>query len=140
MNLLLIEDHKPLTRALRQALEEEGHMVQVVADADQVSRTLCVADVNTEYDVIILDLVRRHGDGRALLARWRRAGLKTPVLALIAPVAYGQNPDLLHAAANDYLTLPFEIDELLARLLRAFAHAGRPKAVANMYSHGIENL
>jgi DNA-binding response OmpR family regulator len=112
MQLLLIEDHNLLTRALRHVFEEEGHTVKVVRDAGTPDSKVRTA----EYDVIILDLVRCKEDGLALLGRWRRAGLKTPVLALIAPGETVADADLLNPQVDDYLTMPFEIDELMARL------------------------
>jgi DNA-binding response OmpR family regulator len=125
MHLLLIEDHNLLTRALRQALEEEGHTVKVVRDAGIPDPRVRAA----EYDAIILDLVRCREDGLALLGRWRRAGLKTPILAMIAPGETGEDADLLNPQADDYLTMPFEIDELMARL-EGVVDAGRQKAGA----------
>jgi DNA-binding response OmpR family regulator len=68
MRVLLIEDHKPLLRALRQGLEEEGFAVDVAADGEEgdfKART-------SEYDVIILDLMLPKVDGLTLLQNWRR--------------------------------------------------------------------
>src|SRR5439155_2388798 len=80
VRVLLIEDHKPLVRALRQGLEEEGFAVDVATegdDADYKART-------AEYDVIILDLMLPKRDGLTLLQGWRKAGITTHVLVLTA--------------------------------------------------------
>src|SRR5947209_10159012 len=80
MRVLLIEDHKPLQRALRQGLEEEGFAVDTAADGEEgdfKART-------SEYDVIILDLMLPKVDGLTLLQNWRRDGIKTHVLVLTA--------------------------------------------------------
>jgi two-component system OmpR family response regulator len=112
MNLLLIEDYEPFTRALRRALEEEGHTVEVAGDAptgDRLARTV-------GPDVILIDLVRLKADGLALLRRWRQAGLTSHVLALTAPGGWRGAPGADEMGADDYLPVPFALEELLARL------------------------
>ena len=80
MRVLLIEDHKPLVRALRKGLEEEGFAVDTAVDGEEGAYKAQTAD----YDVIILDLMLPKEDGLSLLQRWRRAGLKSHVLVLTA--------------------------------------------------------
>src|SRR6266436_4717031 len=80
VRVLLIEDHWPLVRALRQGLEEEGFAVDVAYDGEEGGYKAETA----EYDVIILDLMLPKEDGLSLLQRWRRAGLQTHVLVLTA--------------------------------------------------------
>ena len=80
MRLLLIEDHKPLVRALKQGLEEEGFAVDTATDGEEGGYKAETAN----YDVIVLDLMLPKEDGLSLLQRWRRAGLKTHVLVLTA--------------------------------------------------------
>jgi DNA-binding response OmpR family regulator len=112
VRLLIIEDHKPLVRALKKGLEEEGFAVDVAYDgeeADYKART-------GQYDVIILDLMLPKADGLSLLQRWRRGGLKTHVLVLTARSSIEDKVNGLNLGADDYLTKPFELEELLARL------------------------
>src|SRR5437763_3308338 len=71
MRVLLIEDHKPLARTLRQGLEEEGFAVDVAHDGQEGDFKARSAD----YDVIILDLMLPKEDGMSLLGRWRKDGL-----------------------------------------------------------------
>src|SRR5947199_10215505 len=80
VRLLLIEDHKPLVRALRQGLEEEGFAVDVAQDGQEGDFKARTA----EYDVIILDLMLPREDGLSLLQRWRQDGLTVHVLVLTA--------------------------------------------------------
>jgi DNA-binding response OmpR family regulator len=112
VRVLLIEDHKPLVRALKQGLSEEGFAIDVAYDGEEgdfKART-------TEYDVIILDLMLPKEDGLSLLQRWRRQGMKTHVLVLTARGNLEDKVKGLDTGADDYLTKPFELEELLARL------------------------
>jgi DNA-binding response OmpR family regulator len=112
MRVLLIEDHKPLLRALRQGLEEEGFAVDVAADGEEGDFKARTA----EYDVIILDLMLPKIDGLSLLQKWRRDGIKTHVLVLTARGSIEDKVKGLDLGADDYLTKPFELNELIARV------------------------
>ena len=80
MRVLLIEDHKPLCRALRQGLEEEGFAVDVAGDGEEGDFKARSA----QYDVIVLDLMLPKKDGLTLLKEWRTSGLASHVLVLTA--------------------------------------------------------
>src|SRR5438876_1375459 len=80
VRVLLIEDHKPMVRALKQGLEEEGFAVDTAYDGEEGDYKARTAN----YDVIILDLMLPKKDGLALLKEWRRTGLNTHVLVLTA--------------------------------------------------------
>src|SRR5438105_11321871 len=112
MRVLLVEDHKPLVRALKQGLEEEGFAVDVAYDGEEGNFKARSA----EYDLIILDLMLPKEDGLSLLQRWRQAGLKTHVLVLTARGSMEDKVRGLDMGADDYLTKPFDLEELLARL------------------------
>ena len=112
MRLLLVEDHKPLVRALRQGLEEEGFAVDVAFDGDEADHKA----VSTNYDVIILDLMLPKKDGLTLLKGWRETGIQTHVIVLTARGATEDKVKGLDIGADDYLTKPFELEELLARI------------------------
>jgi DNA-binding response OmpR family regulator len=119
LRILLIEDHKPLVRALRQGLEEEGFAVDVAYDGEEGNFKARTA----EYDVIILDLMLPKTDGLSLLQRWRKDGIGTHVLILTARGSIEDKVKGLDVGADDYLTKPFELEELLARL-RALIRRG----------------
>ena len=119
MRVLLIEDHKPLARVLRQGLEEEGFAVDTAFDGEEGDFKARSA----EYDAVILDLMLPKIDGLTLLQNWRRDGLKTHVLVLTARGAIEDKVRGLDLGADDYLTKPFELEELLARL-RALIRRG----------------
>ena len=119
MRLLLIEDHEPLVRALKRGLEEEGFAVDTAKDGEEGAHKARTA----EYDVIILDIMLPKEDGLSLLKKWRRAGLKSHVLLLTARGTIEDKVKGLDLGADDYLTKPFELEELLARL-RALVRRG----------------
>jgi DNA-binding response OmpR family regulator len=112
MRVLLIEDHKPLVRALRQGLEEEGFAVDTAEDGEEGDFKARTAG----YDVIILDLMLPKVDGTTLLRQWRKDGLPTHVLVLTALDSMEDKVNGLDLGADDYLTKPFELSELFARL------------------------
>ena len=119
MRVLLIEDHKPLVRALKQGLEEEGFAVDVAQDGEEGDYKARTA----EYDVIILDLMLPKRDGLTLLKSWRKAGLTTHVIVLTARGGIEDKVEGLDLGADDYLTKPFELEELFARI-RALVRRG----------------
>jgi DNA-binding response OmpR family regulator len=125
MRVLLIEDHRLLARTLRQGLEEDGFAVDVSHDGEEGHYKALTAG----YDVIVLDLMLPKRDGLSLLQDWRRQGLQTHVLVLTARDATADKVKGLDAGADDYLTKPFRIEELLARLralVRRAHHAKDP--------------
>ena len=112
MRLLLVEDHKPLIRSLKRGLEEEGFAVDTAEDGEEGDYKAHSAN----YDVIILDLMLPKIDGLTLLKNWRQEGLKMHVLVLTARDATDDKVKGLDLGADDYLTKPFQLEELLARL------------------------
>jgi DNA-binding response OmpR family regulator len=133
MRLLLIEDHKPLVRALRQGLEEEGFAVDVAYDGEEGDFKARSA----QYDAVILDLMLPKQDGLTLLQRWRRDGLKTYVLVLTARDKIEDKVRGLDLGADDYLTKPFELGELFARL-RALIRRGHEVKDPVVRVHDLE--
>jgi DNA-binding response OmpR family regulator len=119
VRVLLVEDQPALLKALRQGLEEEGFAVDVAPDgeeADMKART-------SPYDVIVLDIMLPKIDGLTLLKRWRESGMSSHVLMLTARGTLHDKIHGLDTGADDYLTKPFELDELLARI-RALVRRG----------------
>jgi DNA-binding response OmpR family regulator len=119
MRLLLVEDHKPLQRSIRQSLEEEGFAVDVAdtgPEADHKVRT-------ASYDVILLDIMLPGIDGLTLLKAWRKDGIPAHVLLLTARGELEDRVKGLDTGADDYLVKPFELEELFARI-RALIRRG----------------
>ena len=112
MRLLLVEDQPALLKALRQGLEEEGFAVDTAMDGDDAD----VKARTTQYDVIVLDVMLPKKDGLTLLKGWRQSGILTHVLLLTARTTLTDKVAGLDTGADDYLTKPFELEELLARV------------------------
>lgn len=113
MKILIVEDEVKLARAIKTGLEQDGHAVDLTTDYDSG-----LAYATTEmYDAIILDRMLPGGqDGLDICRQIRSQGLNTPVIML---TALGQSEDIiggLDTGADDYLTKPFQFEELLARL------------------------
>jgi two-component system response regulator PhoP len=112
MRVLIVEDEPRLAENIARSLRESaGYAVDVAADGQE---GLFLAESNT-YDVVLLDLMLPKMDGIQILTRIRQAGQHTPVLVLTARDDKESVVALLNAGADDYLTKPFDLGELLAR-------------------------
>jgi len=133
VRVLLVEDHKPLVRALRQGLEEEGLAVDVALDGEEADFKARSA----QYDAIVLDIMLPKKDGLTLLKEWRQEGIKTHVLMLTARGTLEDKVRGLDSGADDYLTKPFALEELLARL-RALIRRGHEVKDPVLRVHDLE--
>ncbi len=112
MQVLLVEDDKNLRGFLRKAFREEGYAVDECGAGDAaVDRAL-----RRSYDVIVLDLMLPGRDGFSVVEELRRRTVLTPVLMLTARDEVGSRVQGLEAGADDYLTKPFDLSELMARV------------------------
>ncbi|WP_420933918.1 response regulator [Alteromonas sp. A081] len=133
-NILIIDDEPNIVRMVSIALTAEGHHCN---EAGSVKHGLLLA-VNTQPDLIILDLGLPDGDGKDVLKRLRETS-KVPVLVLSARHAEEDKVSLLSLGANDYVSKPFGIKELVARvnvLLRDFS----PLLTANKPIRRFKNI
>jgi DNA-binding response OmpR family regulator len=112
VRILLVEDHKPLLRALKRGLEEEGFAVDTAEDGEEANFKARGAG----YDVIVLDVMLPKKDGLTLLKEWRKDGISTHILMLTAKDTTEDKVKGLDLGADDYLTKPFQLEELMARL------------------------
>jgi two-component system, OmpR family, response regulator QseB len=110
--LLLVEDETALAAMLRELFHDEGYDVDVATDG----QTGLHYGLTRAYDVVVLDRRLPVVEGLDLLRRWRRSGVTTPILILSAAGNPAERVEGLDAGAEDYLTKPFDVDELLARL------------------------
>ena len=116
MQVLIVEDDQRLARQLKKGLEEQGHTVTLAFDGQDGLDT-ARAD---HYDVLVLDVMLPRLDGFALVRRLRTIGNRSPILMLTARDSAEDIVSGLDAGADDYLTKPFALKVLLARL-RALA-------------------
>ena len=119
MRLLIVEDETLIAKALCIALEGEGYIVDVSARGDE---GLWRA-TETTYDAIILDVMLPGMNGFAICRELRAKGITTPIMMLTAKVGEFDHAEGLDTGADDYLTKPFSIVVLLARL-RALLRRG----------------
>lgn len=118
--ILVIEDEAPIRRLLRTTLEAEGYVVHEAATASE-GETLAG---NRRIDLFLVDLGLPDGDGAALIRRLR-SWTQRPVIVLSARSMESQKVEALDAGADDYLSKPFGVAELHARLRVALRHAAR---------------
>lgn len=112
MSLLLVEDDERVRRFVVRGLEAEGYSVAVACDGPQ-GFALAKAEL---FEVVILDVMLPGYSGKDLCQRLRTAGVGAPILMLTALDAVEDKVDGLRNGADDYLTKPFDFDELLARI------------------------
>jgi DNA-binding response OmpR family regulator len=124
MRILVIEDEEGISRFLKAGLESEYFAVDVADDGEKGSY---LAKTN-EYDIIILDNMLPKKNGSQVCEEIRAAGKTTPIIMLSARGEMGIKVELLNKGADDYMTKPFSLEELLARI-RALLR--RPQQVSS---------
>lgn len=115
MKVLVVEDDKKLARFLAQALTEEGYVV----DACSRGRDALEQAKHITYALIVLDWMLPDLDGVTVCRELRSSANKVPILMLTARGEVGERVTGLDAGADDYMTKPFELEELLARVRAA---------------------
>jgi two-component system OmpR family response regulator len=132
VRVLVVEDQPQLSRQLTSALTEAGYAVDAATDGER-------ADFmgHTEgYDAVILDLGLPKVDGLTLLRRWRDQGLTMPVMILTARGAWHEKVQGIDSGADDYVSKPFRMEELLARL-RALLRRAQGQARPDLRSGAL---
>lgn len=112
MRALVVEDDRDLARQLTEALVESGYAVDTAYDGEEGH---FLGDTEP-YDVIVLDIGLPVMDGIEVLEQWRAAEKSTPVLILTARDRWREKIAGLDAGADDYVTKPFQMEEVLARI------------------------
>ncbi len=121
MRALIVEDEPKIAKSLRKGLEAETFSVDIVEDGDSALSY----GRSPEYDIIILDwMLPGSLDGQAVCETLRQEGVKTPILMLTARDSTEHKVTGLNSGADDYLSKPFDFDELIARL---YALLRRPR-------------
>jgi two-component system copper resistance phosphate regulon response regulator CusR len=112
MRLLLVEDELDIQSFLKRSLEEAGYEVEAAADGKTGERLA----IENPFDILIVDLGLPDLDGISLILRLRQLGVRAPVLILSARRSVDDRVRGLEQGGDDYLTKPFALAELLARL------------------------
>lgn len=112
MNILVVEDEPRLCRHVIQALTRTGHLVEGRADGPAAVE----AATKTQFDLLVLDINLPGCSGLEVLGRLKASGVRPRVLLLTAKSEIGDRVAGLKAGADDYLTKPFAMEELLARV------------------------
>ena len=137
MRVLVVEDELRLAENVARSLRESaGYAVDIAADGQE---GLFLAESNP-YDVMLLDLMLPKLDGMELLRRIRQSGHHTPVLVMTARDDKESVVALLNAGADDYVTKPFDLGELLARTKALIRRGkGQPSPVRRHRRSGTEH-
>ncbi|MFE3997920.1 response regulator transcription factor [Nocardioides sp. YIM B13467] len=119
--MLVVDDDKAVRESLRRSLEFNGYVVALAGDGAEALAGIA----NHDPDVVVMDVMMPRLDGIEATKALRAAGNDVPILVLTARDAVGDRVDGLDAGADDYLTKPFALEELLARL-RALLRRAAP--------------
>jgi len=114
MRILLVEDDPMIGKTLQQALQQDGYAVDWVTDGE--AGRVAIATSQDAYALVLLDLGLPRKGGLTLLRELRREGNRVRVLVVTARDAVADRVEGLDAGADDYLTKPFSLDELTARM------------------------
>jgi two-component system, OmpR family, response regulator len=132
MRILVVEDEASLARHLASSIAEAGYAVDHAADgerADFLAQT-------EHYDAMVLDLGLPKIDGLTLLQKWRNSGIATPVLVLTARGSWHEKVRGIDGGADDYVSKPFRIEEVLARL-RALMRRASGQVTPELRAGGV---
>ena len=119
MRILVVEDDRKLARQLKKGLDESGHLASLAFDGREGLESAQIS----EFDVLVLDVMLPGLDGISIVRQLRHRRIGTPILLLTARDTPDDIITGLDAGADDYLTKPFGVNELLARIRVALRHA-----------------
>ena len=122
MRVLIVEDEPTIAAQLAEALSTAGYAVDQAGNG--VDAHFQGSDENQPFDAVVLDLGLPQMDGLTVLKKWRAAGRTMPVLILTARDNWHEKVAGIDAGADDYLTKPFHMEELLARIRALIRRAG----------------
>ncbi|MEW6453179.1 MAG: response regulator transcription factor [Pseudomonadota bacterium] len=112
MRVLIVEDQRRIAADIKSGLERANYAVDLAFDGEDA----WFKGETEDYDAIVLDLGLPRLDGLSVLKRLRGAGFATPILILTARDGWREKVEGIDAGADDYLTKPFQMEELIARL------------------------
>ncbi len=131
-NILIVEDEQKIRSALKDFLEYHGFQVSEAADGPAAKQLV----EQQRFDLILLDLMLPGIPGEELCSRWRQGGVQTPIVMVTAK---GQEKDRiggLDLGADDYITKPFSLEEMLARIRAVLRRTDPGRAVGQAFRFG----
>jgi len=131
-HILIVEDEEKILTALKDFLEFHGFNVSEAVDGLEAERAVA----KDEYDLILLDLMLPKISGEQLCTKWRQEGLQTPVIMLTAKGQEKEKVAGLNLGADDYITKPFSLEELLARIQAVLRRIDPARAVGVCFKFG----
>jgi DNA-binding response OmpR family regulator len=131
-SILVVEDEEKILGALKDFLEFHGFKVAEAVDG--LEAQMIVAQ--ERFDLILLDLMLPKISGEQLCTRWRQEGLQTPIIMLTAKGQEKERVVGLNLGADDYITKPFSLEELLARINAVLRRTDPARAVGQTFKFG----
>lgn len=128
-HILIVEDEQKIQTALVDFLEFHDFKVSVAADGLEAERIVS----EKKFDLMLLDLMLPKISGEQLCTQWRQAGLQTPVIMLTAKGQEKEKIAGLNLGADDYITKPFSLEELLARIEAVLRRTDPARAVGQIF-------
>ncbi len=130
--ILVVEDEEKIREGLKDFLEFQNFAVTTATDGQQ-AEALAAAQ---SFDLILLDLMLPKISGQQLCKTWRQQGLNTPIIMLTAKGAQEDRVAGLEMGADDYITKPFSLEELLARIRAIFRRTDPARSVGQQFQFG----
>ncbi len=131
-SILVIEDEQKIRTALMDFLEFHGFKVTEAVDGLEAERSVA----ERQFDLILLDLMLPKISGEQLCTKWRRDGMQTPIIMLTAKGQEKEKITGLNIGADDYITKPFALEELLARISAVLRRTDPARAVGQNFKFG----
>jgi DNA-binding response OmpR family regulator len=129
LSILIVEDEQKILTALKDFLEFNGFKVTEAVDGLEAERAV----EEDRFDLILLDLMLPKISGEQLCAKWRQEGLQTPIIMLTAKAQQKEKVTGLNIGADDYVTKPFALEELLARIKAVLRRTDPARAVGRTF-------
>jgi two-component system response regulator MprA len=115
VKILVVDDERAVRESLKRALELEGYEIELAADGQEALQRL-EGNGESQPDAVLLDVLMPNVDGLEVCRRLRKSGNRVPVLMLTARDEVENRVSGLDAGADDYVTKPFALEELVARI------------------------
>jgi DNA-binding response OmpR family regulator len=128
--ILVVEDEQKIRSALKDFLEFKGYKVAEAVDGLDAERMAA----KQQFDLILLDLMLPKISGEQLCTKWRQAGMQTPIIMVTAKSQQKEKVTGLNLGADDYITKPFSLEELLARIDAVLRRTDPARSVGKNFS------